>query len=105
VFAVSLKKNYSGDELTSNKILFWSHVRAYIFNWPITDEPTVFEIRLSNLLAQKLQNYNIYKNVYRFYWKKLAKVTGPNQFSLAVGHRTSAKVDDWAYFVKLSTFQ
>jgi hypothetical protein len=24
----------------------------------------------------------------------LAKVTGPNQFSLAVGHQTSAKVDD-----------
>jgi len=23
----------------------------------------------------------------------LAKVTGPNQFSLAVGHRTTAKVD------------
>jgi hypothetical protein len=31
----------------------------------------------------------------RFYWKNLAKVTGPNQFSLAVGHRTTAKVDDW----------
>jgi hypothetical protein len=26
----------------------------------------------------------------------LAKVTGPNQFSLAVGHRTTAKVDDWS---------
>jgi hypothetical protein len=25
----------------------------------------------------------------------MAKVTGPNQFSLAVGHRTTAKVDDW----------
>jgi len=24
----------------------------------------------------------------------LAKVTGPNQFSLAVGHWTTAKVDD-----------
>jgi len=24
----------------------------------------------------------------------LAKVTGPNKFSLAVGHRTTAKVDD-----------
>ena len=24
----------------------------------------------------------------------MAKVTGPNQFSLAVGHRTTAKVDD-----------
>jgi len=24
----------------------------------------------------------------------LAKVTGPNQFLLAVGHRTTAKVDD-----------
>jgi len=26
--------------------------------------------------------------------ENLAKVTGPNQFSLAVGHRTTAKVDD-----------
>jgi hypothetical protein len=26
--------------------------------------------------------------------KNLAKVTGPNQFSLAVGHRTTAKDDD-----------
>jgi hypothetical protein len=26
--------------------------------------------------------------------KKLEKVTDPNQFSLAVGHRTTAKVDD-----------
>jgi hypothetical protein len=26
--------------------------------------------------------------------KNLAKVTGPNQFSLAVGHRTTAKVND-----------
>ena len=25
----------------------------------------------------------------------MAKVTGPNQFSLAVGHQTTAKVDDW----------
>ena len=25
----------------------------------------------------------------------MAKVTDPNQFSLAVGHRTTAKVDDW----------
>ena len=33
--------------------------------------------------------------LYRFYWKNLAKVTGPNQFSLAMGHRTTAKVDDW----------
>jgi len=24
----------------------------------------------------------------------LTKVTGPNQFSLAAGHRTTAKVDD-----------
>ena len=32
--------------------------------------------------------------LYRFYRKKFAKVTGPNQFSLAVGHRTTAKVDD-----------
>ena len=33
----------------------------------------------------------------------MAKVTGPNQFSLAVGHRTTAKVDDcvgwkWEFF-------
>ena len=25
----------------------------------------------------------------------MAKVTGPNQFSLAMGHRTTAKVDDY----------
>jgi hypothetical protein len=29
-----------------------------------------------------------------FYWENLVKVTGPNQFSLAMGHRTTAKVDD-----------
>jgi hypothetical protein len=28
----------------------------------------------------------------------LAKVTGPNQFSLAVSHWTTAKVDDWLWF-------
>ena len=33
--------------------------------------------------------------LYRFCWKNLAKVTGPNQFSQAVGHRTTAKVNDW----------
>jgi hypothetical protein len=32
--------------------------------------------------------------LYRFYRKNLAKVTGRNQFSLAMGHRTTAKVDD-----------
>ena len=32
--------------------------------------------------------------LYRLYAKILAKVTGPNQFPLAVGHRTTAKVDD-----------
>ena len=52
---------------------------------------TVFEIRLSNLLARKLEY------LYRFYRKNLAKITGPNQFSLAVGHWTTAKVDDWVY--------
>ena len=33
---------------------------------------------------------------FRIYWPEFffAKVTGPNQFSLAVGHRTTAKVDD-----------
>jgi len=33
--------------------------------------------------------------------KKFAKVTGPNQFSLAVGHRTTAKVDDWRLVLSL----
>ena len=63
----------------------------------ITDKLTrssVFEIRLSNLLARKLKNQNI-NNVYRFYCKNLPKVTGPYQLPLAVGHRTTAKVDDW----------
>ena len=63
----------------------------------ITDKLTrssVFEIRLLNLLARKLKNQNI-NNVYRFYCKNLPKVTGPHQFPLAVGHRTTAKVDDW----------
>jgi hypothetical protein len=32
--------------------------------------------------------------LYRFYWKNLPKVTCSNQFSLAVGHQTTAKVDD-----------
>jgi len=27
----------------------------------------------------------------------LAKVTGPNQFSLAVGLQTTAKIDDWVF--------
>ena len=51
----------------------------------------VFEIRLSNLLARKLQNWNIYIDSIE---KNLAKATGPNQFSLDMGHRTTAKVDD-----------
>jgi hypothetical protein len=37
--------------------------------------------------------------------KKLAKVTGPNQFSLAVGHRTTTEVDEvtaWAGFTVLT---
>jgi len=37
--------------------------------------------------------------LYRFYWKNLAKVTDPNQFSLAVGHRTTAKINDWCQWV------
>jgi hypothetical protein len=36
--------------------------------------------------------------LYRFYWKNLAKVTDLNQFSLAMGHRTTAKVDDWYWW-------
>jgi hypothetical protein len=32
--------------------------------------------------------------------EKLAKVTGPNQFSLTVGHRTTAKVDDCYIMIK-----
>ena len=35
----------------------------------------------------------------------MAKVTGPNQFSLAVGHRTTAKVDDCSYTWICSTWQ
>jgi glutamate dehydrogenase/leucine dehydrogenase len=35
--------------------------------------------------------------LYRFYRKNLAKVTGPNQFLLAVDHRTTAEADDWVY--------
>ena len=42
------------------------------------------------------ENFKI-DRIYRFYWKNLAKVTGPNQFWLAVGHRTTAKVNDWHY--------
>jgi hypothetical protein len=37
----------------------------------------------------------------------LAKVTGPNQFSLAVGHQTTAKVDEvtaWAGLTVLFQF-
>jgi len=45
---------------------------------------TVFEIILSNLLARKLQNYNIYIDSIEKNWQK----------SLAVVHRTTAKVDD-----------
>ena len=51
---------------------------------------TVFEIRLK-FTGQKTSKLEY---LYRFYWKNLAKVAGPNQFSLAVGHRTTAKVDD-----------
>ena len=42
------------------------------------------KIRLSNLLTQKLQNLNIYIDSIEKIWQK----------SLAVGHRTTAKVDD-----------
>jgi hypothetical protein len=52
---------------------------------------SVFEIRLSNVLARKLQNENIYIDSIEKFW---AKVTGPNQFSLAVGYRITAKVND-----------
>jgi hypothetical protein len=37
---------------------------------------------------------NTYIDVLHFSKKNLAKVTGPNQFSLAVGHWTTAKVYD-----------
>jgi hypothetical protein len=45
-------------------------------------------------IGQKTSKVEYLQTVYRFYRKNLAKVTGPNQFSLAVGHRTTAKVDD-----------
>jgi hypothetical protein len=32
--------------------------------------------------------------MYVHFLKKLAKVTGPNQFSLALGQQITAKVDD-----------
>jgi hypothetical protein len=38
----------------------------------------------------------------------LAKVTGPNQFSLTVGHQTTAEVDEvtaWAGFTVLTYFK
>ena len=34
----------------------------------------------------------------------MAKVTGPNQFSLAVGHQTTAKVDDWSVLPLMNKF-
>ena len=43
---------------------------------------TVFEMRLSNVLARKLQNYIIYIDSIE---KMANTVTGPNQFSLATG--------------------
>jgi hypothetical protein len=49
------------------------------------------------------KNFKIYR-ISRFYWKNLAKVTGPNEFSLAVGHRTTAKVDDCSYTWICSTW-
>ena len=52
----------------------------------------VFEIKLSNLLARKLQNYNIYIDSIKNIWQK----------SLAVSHRTTAKVKDWDTFCKIA---
>ena len=48
------------------------HRRGFFRNQPI------FEIRLSNLPARKLQNYNIYIDSIETIWQ----VTGPNQFSM-----------------------
>jgi hypothetical protein len=50
---------------------------------PFIVNHAVFEIRHSNLLARKLQNYNIYIDSIEKIWQMQS---GPNQFSLTVGH-------------------
>jgi hypothetical protein len=49
---------------------------------PFIVNHAVFEIRHSNLLARKLQNYNIYIDSIEKIWQMQS---GPNQFSLTVG--------------------
>ena len=56
----------------------------------------VHQSQSSKLDLRKLQNYNIYLENF---W---TKVTGPNQFSQAVGHRTTAKVDDWFNYTNVT---
>ena len=63
------------------------------------NNPTIYQSSKLDFRIYWPENFKIRIFIYilfRFYWKHLAKVTGPNQFSLAVGHRTTAKVDDWS---------
>jgi hypothetical protein len=68
----------------------------WLFNPKCFPHNCIFSIRFPLESTWLTTSYEL-EYLYRFYWKKLAKVTGPNQFSLATGHRTTAKVDDSYY--------
>jgi hypothetical protein len=61
--------------------------------WKSNFEDCYIHYLVSKLVLSDLLLVMVIMSVLTF--KNLAKVIGPNQFSLAVRHRTTAKVDDW----------
>jgi hypothetical protein len=72
-----------------DSFLRWNFFNNFCFSWQVLAETLLRKVSLHREPKTSKLEY-----LYRFYWKNLVKVTGSNQFSLAVGHRTTAKVDD-----------